>query len=260
MITKILRSTSQFAQNNSPAILTSVAVAGTITTGILAAQGGMKAHRILLDEKIRISLERTGQEENEFDVDLKTAAKLTAKCYVPAGLTAAGTIAAVIMLNRVGTRRTAAMAAAWAMSERTFTEYKDKVIETIGETKEQRIQDDVVQDRFTKAVENREIVVVGDGRQLCFDMWSGRQFESSYEDIKAAVNRVNYMINNEGYASLTDFYNAIGLPPVAYSDEFGWNTDKLLDVQLTTVLTPDKKPAIGLNFRVVPTKDYQRFH
>lgn len=47
-------------------------------------------------------------------------------------------------------KRTAALATAYKLSETALTEYKEKVVETIGEKKEQLVRDKIDKDHIDK--------------------------------------------------------------------------------------------------------------
>jgi hypothetical protein len=78
------------------------------------------------------------------------------------------------------------------------------------------------------------------------------------ETIRKAVNEINYKINNYYSASLSDFYEMIGLPKTQISDEFGWNTDELLDVEYGSTVLQDGRPAISISYNKVPIRGYDR--
>jgi hypothetical protein len=152
------------------------------------------------------------------------------------------------------------MAAAYTLSERSFEQYRDAVKEKFGEKKEQDVRDDTLQAQMnSRPLGNREVVVMT-GKVLCFDGWSSRYFESTAEDIKFAVNKINHRIVNDNYASLTDFYHELGLSPTQESNDIGWNVDKLLDVHIGTTLSDKGEPALAIEYRVVPIRDYFRLH
>ena len=58
------------------------------------------------------------------------------------------------------------------------------------------------------------------------------------------------------YASLTDFYDEIGLPETAVSGYVGWNTDELLEVTYSSILSDDGKPVLAIDFRADPLNGY----
>lgn len=250
--------TRKFTIDNSPFILTAIGASGVVATGVFAFRGGLKAARILEDARYNRSIRRTGVEDSHFEFTAQEKLAMTWRCYVPACTTGLLTIGAIVSANQIGTRRAAAMALAYSVSEKAFDDYRDKVKEKMGATKEQAVRDDVAQDHVNRDFEESKVVIVGTGEQLCYDDWSGRFFNSTVEDIKHAVNRVNYQINHHSYASLSDFYDFLGLPPTGGSDEVGWTDRQLFEAEFSTVLAPSGKPAVALLYKVSPVRDYFR--
>jgi hypothetical protein len=83
-------------------------------------------------------------------------------------------------------------------------------------------------------------------------MWTDRYFTSDMESLRKAVNDFNAKVINDTYASLSEFYWLIGLDSTSESDNIGWSTDKLLEVDFTGVLDKNGQPGIALDFRVKP--------
>jgi Family of unknown function (DUF6353) len=163
------------------------------------------------------------------------------------------------MANRLAGKQAAALAAAYSLSEKAFSEYREKVVEKIGESKEQDVRDSVAQARVSKnPVNSREVILAGTGEVLCYDMLSGRYFQSSVEEIKKAENAVNFEIVNYMSCSLSKFYDAIGLPPTTMSDLLGFNLDNRCDVKFSTTMSTDDRPCIAIDFQYVPIQRYDR--
>ena len=150
------------------------------------------------------------------------------------------------------------MAAAYSLSEKAFTEYQEKVTETLGKGKEQKVRDEIEQDRVRANPVGP--VVIGDGQVLVYDSYTGRYFNSSVEAIRSAVNEINFQLNHNMYASLSDFYNILGWPCTDISDELGWTNAKLMVVDFSTVLADDGRPAVSIRFRTDPIRDYYKCH
>jgi hypothetical protein len=89
-------------------------------------------------------------------------------------------------------------------------------------------------------------------------MYTGRYFQSSMESLKKAQNDLNYKILNSYYASLTDFYNLIGLSRTTTSDDVGWNSDEMLELRFSTIMSDDQRPCIAIDFKVAPIRGYFR--
>jgi len=102
--------------------------------------------------------------------------------------------------------------------------------------------------------------MVGAGDHLFMEMYTGRYFRSDMQTVRAAVNDINHQINTHGYASISDFYQRVGLQNTAVSSELGWSNDKMMDVDYTAVLSEDGQPCVGINFMTGPIRQYDRFH
>lgn len=243
-------SIKKFVYDNSPGILAGVGVAGAVTAAYLSGRATFKAADILRRDWETSTLDRERTAKETF--------LLVWPLYIPAGATLLLTIAAIVGSSQIGNRRAAAVAAAYAISEKAMSEYKDKVVEKIGEKKERDIQDEIAQDRVLSNPNNTEITIVDAGDVLCYDMFSGRYFKSSMEALKKAQNDTNYQILNHAYASLSDFYARIGLSGTLYSEEVGWTSDHQVELAFSTVLSDDEKPCIAIGFNPHPVREYYR--
>jgi low affinity Fe/Cu permease len=244
-IKTILKATEKFVTDNSPGILTGLAVAGAVTTAVLTGKASFQAAKIIQDEW---DAENMGNEEKFH---------LTWKLYIPAAVTGAATITCIVAANRIGTRRTAAIAAAFKLSEQLTDEYKNKVVKTLGAQKEEKMRSELAAERMERAGGADQIIIIG-SEVVFLDELSGRFFKHEMEKIKAAVNEINYQVNNNYFASLSDFYDKIGLDHTEFSDEFGWNTDELLDPVYSATLLKDGRPAIAISYNKTPIRDYDR--
>jgi hypothetical protein len=256
-VADLVKRAEKFTSDNAPLILTVVGTAGVLGTGILAFKGGLKASDILAQEWV----DRHFEDEAPEELTLKEKLVLTWTCYTPACGVAVLTIASIIGANQIGARRTAAMAAAFTISEKAFDEYKDQVKEKFGEKKENTVKDAAAKKRVNDdpPTEENTIVVTNAGDQIFQDSWSGRYFRTTAEQVKQSVNQLNHMLNLHGYASLTDFYELLGLAKTRESDELGWNSDKLLDIYLAAVMHDEGNRAVlAIEYRVTPIRDYFR--
>lgn len=256
-ISDVAKNIEKFALNNSPAILTSIAVTGTLTTAVLAGKASFKAAALIAEAESELvpvgeeAIDRRGPLEN------KEKFELVWTLYIPTVGACLTTVMSIIAVNQIGSRRTAAMAAAYSVTEKAFGEYREKVVTKLGEKKEQAVRDEIAQDRVdANPPTPQQLIMVGDTEVLCYDQFSGRYFNSTMETIKQGQNDINFQIINEGYASLNDFYEAIGLEHLNVGDEFGWSTEKRLEVKISTVLSKDSRPCIAVDYYTSPFKDY----
>lgn len=250
---------------HSPEILIGLGIASAITSTVLAVKATPKAMQLIEKEKRRqnekLIEESTGPDCGQITkltpVDVF---KTTWKCYIPAAISGAASVAFLLGSNSVHARRNAAIATAYKLSETALTDYKKEVIETIGEEKAKLIQDKVAQKHVDEhPVSNNQVIIAGPGKQLCYDGISGRYFESDIQTIRAAVNTINETMVYEMYASLGDFYNEIGLPPTTLSDELGWNLDDgQLEISYGSAISDDGRPCITLDYHVAPRYDFSK--
>ena len=248
----LAKQVEKYTIDNAPSICTAIGVVGVVSTALLTAKATVKAMNIVAEAHYP-------DEGPRVDLDNWDKTKLVWLEFVPAVGTGAVAIAAIIGANRIGSKRAAAMAAAYSISEKAFAEYRDKVVEKIGEKKEKSVSESVAQDRIDRdPVTKREVAVVGGGDVLCYDSLTGRYFKSDVETLRRAENDVNRDILNYSYVSLSEFFDKIGLPTTAISEELGWNLDTKFELKFDTGLSDDGRPCLVLNYRTQPIRNYFR--
>ena len=244
---------------HAPQILMGVGITGMVTTTILAVKATPKAMQLIAEAEY----EKKEMVEGE-DIELTPIeiVKVAWKPYIPAMITGAISIGCLIGSSNVSTRRTAAIATAYKLSEAALSEYKDAVIETIGEKKEKQIKEKVAAKKIEKnPVNDSQIIMTNESKTLCYDSISGRYFKSNIEKIKKAENELNYNLRNINYVSLNYLYEQLGLPSTKIGDDLGWNIDRdgYLDIDLGAQLSNNGEPCIVLDYKVMPKYDYDKW-
>lgn len=248
------------ASKNSTLILTGLSVGGVgLTTG-LAIKATPKALWLL--EKAGHSRRRA----RGFRPWLKSTAevvKLTWKCYIPTVAMGVATILCIIGNNKINLSRTAALASVLSITKAKAKEYEAKVIETIGEAKEQRIHDDIAQDHLdAKPLVPSQVIITGGGDMLCFDTLSGQYFTSDIEKIRRIENKINHgmMGSMFMFASVNELNSELGIEPVLLGDEMGWNVDNLLQFTFSSKLAKEGKPCLVIGYVTVPIKGFNEVY
>lgn len=237
--------------DNSPTILTAVGVVGVATTAIMAVKATPRAIKIL----------EVAQSKNPVLMTPQEKLRLIAPCYIPASMVGIMTMSCIIGANSMNVKRQAALISAYTITENTFKEYQAKVVDTFGENKEQKVRDELAQDKVTQIpVSSSQVIVTGNGEVLCMDSLSSRYFQSSYEKIKRAENELNFKLNNEMYASLNDFYEILGLPHNELGEELGWKSDAMLTINISAATSDDHRPCLVLNYSVKPIRNYYKIN
>lgn len=269
-MSKFIRGAKISISKHSPEILTGIGIAGMITTTFLAVRATPKALELIEEKKDELNNKKIEErlDKNGDLRDYKEITKLkfpdlfkaTWKCYIPAAVTSVASIACLVGASSVHIKRNAVLATAYQLSETALTEYKEKVIETIGEKKEEVIRDKVNKDRIEKnPVSKNNVIVTDKGNTLCYDHMSGRYFKSDIDKINKAVNVINNRILHDFYASLNDLYSELGLYTVSLGDKLGWNSDMgLIEVEFSSQLADDGTPCLVMDFNKAPKYDYDR--
>lgn len=251
-ITSIAEGARKFVVDNSPMILTGMAVAGVVTVAVLAAKASPRA------------VQDIQHAESERTEPLSTTEKvqLTYHYFIPAAVAGSLTIGAIIMAQSINSRRQAAFISAYTIAETRYREYQKKVAETLGDQKEQQIHDDVsAKIARDNPLGDREVYVTGKGHIQTYDPMSDRYFTADFPTLQQAEIDTNYQILSEGYASLNDFYSRCGLSSIPLGEEVGWTSDKKLELRITTMQNQeDNSPCFAIAFYTDPVRNYYRFN
>lgn len=254
-VTNFFKGIQNEISKHSPEILTGLGIAGMIGTTVLAVKATKPALKVLEEKE-----EEKGEELTKVEV-----VKATWKYYIPAAVTGTVSTACLIGANSVNARRNAALATAYQISSNALNEYKEKVVETIGEKKEKTVRDKIAQDKVDKTTpESSTIIVTGNGKTLCYDPQFNQYFESSIDVIKNAVTEMNHrMITlGEEYISLNDFYDELGIDRLEIGDELGWNIgrDGKLDITYSSTISKNNQPCVVIHYTIAPKYDYFKFN
>lgn len=239
---------------NGPELLIGMGIAGMFSTTVLAVKATPKALELIEDEEDRLNK----------DLNKREKIKVAWKPYLPAAISFGLSTACLISANNLNARRNTALATACAISEKAFRDYSAKVVEVIGEEKEEEIRDKVSSDILNKTgldYNQAMVVAVGKGDTLCYDTISGRYFKADMEEIKQSINKLNYEILQHNYISLNDVYEELGLPKTDSGEILGWGIDEgLIEIYFSAQIDDNGKPCLVLNFVTNPYSGFDDVH
>lgn len=253
------------AKRNAPAILTGLGIASMLGGTVLAVKATPEAQRRIEEKK---------EAENHEHLTLVQTVQATWRCYIWAAMAEATGAGCLIAACCEGSRREAALMTACNAAEnglREFREYRRYVAEQVGQAKEAEINNQAIQTMVDRnpppaSMASRELIDGVAPKPACYDATFGRYFYVDYDTVAEAVNRLNHEINTgiNGYVSLNDFYDAIGVSTVEYGNRLGWSTETGLIAipekgQLRYVGTPNGWPCWVLEFDNPPQYEYQFF-
>lgn len=249
-IASIARGAQKLVTDNTPAILTGVAVVGVLTTTILAVKATPQAV---------IDIQHAESERTEPLTKVEMV-KLCYKHYIPAAGVGVMTIACIIGASSINSKRHAALISAYTLSEKTFSEYQQKIQENFSESKERKVRDDIAQDDvYTDPPIANKVIVTGAGEHMFKDKLSGQYFKSTVDKVRKAENKLQFELNNNSYASLNDFYGYLGIDHTDVGEELGWQSTDLVEIHFSTVLIDDTTPCIVITYSTTPIRNYWKF-
>jgi len=260
----------KLAEAHKPEVLTGFGISLMAAAVPLAVVATVKTCKKVEDKKDEIAKDIQAQnndtivpvDTDAIEIPPKEVVKLGWKYYIPSALALTGGAVCAVLSTKEGLKRTAAMAAAYQLSETALNEYRNATKEVVGDKKEKEIGQKIMRDRMELLTDDEGHIInvydTRDGTTLCFDYWSGRYFYSDIDYIRSQINAVNQNMLKEamafdGYATLNDVYLALGLPQAGSAESLMWRLDKEGLIELSpTSLIVDDRPCWVLNFRVPP--------
>jgi hypothetical protein len=239
---------------NSPVLLVGTAVAGVVTTGVLAAKGGYKA-RGVVDAAEGRYIDIPAEQE----LTAVEKAQLTWLCYAVPAVSGATAIASVVGVHTIHNKRHAALAGLYAVTSGKLDDYQAKAEELLGSKKTQALNDAMAQKSVEKhPFENHEVITVDGGTALMQDEWSGRYFMGTVPIVEKALSEINLALAENGEAALNDFYDYIGLTPIPMGVDYGWSGKPGIEPKYgsANVSTADGlKSVVVVSFRTEPKQN-----
>lgn len=220
----LLEVSQRFIKRNASTILTCIGGAGVVVTSVMAVRATPKALWLIEDAK-----EEKGDELTKMET-----VRAAAPAYIPTVLVGVSTIACIFGANVLNRRKQASMMSAYALLDSSYKEYRAKVSELYGEDADANVRAEVAKDKYA-----------GDGfsedndKQLFFDEYSGRYFESTMKDVLIAEHELNKIITVDGGAFLNEFYELLGLETTNYGDYIGWHSYALMEMYWHPILEFD---------------------
>lgn len=244
----------------SPEIMTGLGVAGVITATVLACKATLSANDILnkhkeLMEVIKEAIELKDPEYGEQQIMqdkvlayLKTA-KDFAVLYGPSVIIGTLSISFLVGANVILKKRNIALGAAYALVQKAFKEYRDRVVEELGEEKDfhfrynteyQTVTEEITDESGkAKKVKKQIQVLKPDTQDSMYARMFGEQIYdtngqytgSSQWSPNAEYNATNLVLKNswanerlkaQGFLFLNDVYDELGFPRTKAGQIVGW--------------------------------------
>ena len=278
-------------RKHSPELLIAAGVVGTVVSTVLACKATTKLSTILDESKGNIETihkcendkemeERYSQEDAKKDlaiVYIQTGVKI-AKLYAPAVVLGTISIAGIVASNNILRKRNVALAAAYATVDKSFKEYRSRVVERFGDDvdkelryniKAKKIEEMIKDPESGKEKKSKTTVNVAaptvDDYARFFDK-TCRHYEENMSYnlmlLRSQQQLANDKLVADGFLFLSDVYDMLGITRTKMSQSVGWiykpdgnsNGDNFVDFGVMVVKRETEdggyEDAILMNFNV----------
>lgn len=244
-------------KKRSPEILIVVGVVGTVASAVIACKATTKVNKIIDDakddiDKVHVATENCvteagetySAEDSKKDLAIiyaQTGVKL-AKLYAPAVILGTFSIASILASNNILRKRNVALGAAYAAIDKSFKDYRGRVIERFGEQvdtelkygiKAKKFEEVEVDPETGKEKKVKKTVMVADPNlqsdyAVYFDNKS-RNYETNqdynYMFLKAQQQFANDKLQTRGHLFLNEVLDDLDLPRTSAGQIVGWTKD-----------------------------------
>ena len=243
-------------KKRSPEILITVGVVGTVASAVMACKATLKVNDILSETKENIAkihdcmadedLQESGkytEEDGKKDLTIvytQTGVKLV-KLYGPSVALGALSLGCILTSNNILRKRNVALAAAYATVDRSFREYRSRVVDRFGEEVDRQLKYNIKAKEIEEVVvdENGEEKVVKRNAEIAdIDGYSeyARFFDelSSYYEKDSEYNLMflrkqqryaNDLLRSKGRLFLNEVYDMLDIPRTKAGQVVGWIYD-----------------------------------
>ena len=240
----------------SPEIMVVAGVVGVVTSTVMACKATTKVNDILEETRKQVDdvhnvLDSDVITEEEYNNDdakkdlaiiyTQAGVKLI-KLYAPSVIVGALSITGILASHKILKKRNVALTAAYATIDRSFKEYRGRVVERFGKEldrelryniKAQEIEEKTVDKDGNETVEKKTISVVDPNMYSdyarIFDNGSmgwTKDPEYNLMFLKLQQNQANDRLRAQGYLFLNDVYDMLGIPRTKAGQIVGWVYDE----------------------------------
>lgn len=244
-------------QKHSPEILAAVGTVGVVASAVMACKATTKISTILDETKTYVDMihdcaaDQGLVESGKYTPDdarkdivivySQTAVKL-AKLYAPSVALGALSLGCLLTSNNILRKRNVALAAAYATIDKSFKEYRSRVIERFGEAVDKELKYNITKQKVEEIVKDsetgeekkieKEISVAGvDGyseyARFFDDGCKGweKDAEMNLMFLRAQQQYANDLLRSRGHLFLNEVYDMLGIPHTKAGQIVGWVYD-----------------------------------
>lgn len=240
-------------KKHSPEILMVTGVVGIVASTVMACKATLRVNEVLDEAKeklnkvanavVNLPEDKYSSEDAMKDktiIQVQTAVEF-AKLYGPAILVGVASIGCILGAHGIMKKRNLALVAAYKAIEKSFKDYRKRVIEEFGEEKDRLLKNGIVQTKVSvmeidengKTKKSQKIVESMDPNGLSqyarfFDESSINWDKSSEHNLmflKCQQNYANDLLRSRGHIFLNEVYDLLGIPRSQAGAIVGWTKD-----------------------------------
>lgn len=258
IVTKLTRTFNRMGlklKKHSPEILLVAGAVGAVTSTVMACKATLKVNEVLEDTKQKIDTihqvssdpamaEKYTEEDSKKDLAIvytQTAVKFI-KLYGPSVALGVVSLGCMIGSNRILNKRNAALVAAYAAVDKSFKDYRGRVIERFGKQLDKELRynikaqevEEITTDENGKEVVTKSTVEVADPNSyspyaIVFDDgnegWDPDPERSKFFLIQQQ-NWANELLKSRGHLFLNEVYDMLGARRTKAGAQVGWVYDE----------------------------------
>lgn len=242
-------------KNHSPEILVIGGIVGTVTSAIMACKATTKLDTILEEHKEKVDAvheamehpetlpEEYTPEDGKKDLTIvyaQTSLDLV-KLYAPAVALGTVSIAAILAGHNITRKRNVALAAAYTAIDKSFKEYRGRVVERFGEALDKELRYNIKSKEVEEIVQNEDGTTTIEKRVVstadplaspyskffdegCPDWTKDPEFNLMF--LRDQERFANERLKARGHLFLNEVYDMLGIPRTEAGQVVGWIYDK----------------------------------
>ena len=248
---RMYNNTKNGVQKHSPELLAGVGVVGVVASTVMACKATMKLNDILEEsketrDKIREVESNPRYEEQYSHEDAKkdlvinytqTAMKV-AKLYAPAVILGSASLGCLLASNDILRKRNAALSAAYMTVDKSFKEYRQRVVDRFGEEVEKEIRYNIKAEEVTSTVvaeDGSETTVTETVKTMDPNLYSDyakffdeaspywqKDPEYNFMFLKSQQQYANDLLKARGRLFLNEVYEMLGIDKTKAGQIVGW--------------------------------------
>ena len=248
---RMYNNSKNVVQKHSPEILAGVGVVGVVASTVMACKATMKLNDILEEsketrDKIREVESNPRYEEQYSHEDAKkdltinytqTAMKI-AKLYAPAVILGSASLGCLLASNDILRKRNAALSAAYMTVDKSFKEYRQRVVDRFGEEVEKEIRYNIKAEEVTSTVvaeDGSETTITETVKTMDPNLYSDyakffdeanpywqKDPEYNFMFLKSQQQYANDLLKARGRLFLNEVYEMLGIDKTKAGQIVGW--------------------------------------